>query len=304
MAIDFFKTTPEIRVFVKGIDSGTLFDTFDAPFRPAKQRLINLIGQTTYDQILAYYTTPTDPVDAKLASAVDYIRGALANILAYSDFIFNAPNRNNTDNNIYRYQEDSIIQQYIENAYSELGFLIAVLESDTTKFSAFAGTDTYKLRQDLFLKSAAEFQRYYNIDTSAYFFQNIVYIIEEVQKEHAFSRYADFPDMKPDGSNTNEILKWNFGKAIAFETVARACMRLDYTELPKGIRNSIIKEIGASVNRTEMGSVKEKMYILLHEQAKQYWLAVETEANKIANDGDIILPDEINDEDNKFFLMH
>ena len=301
MAIDFFANTSDVRKFVKGIDAGVLIDSFDPPFRPAKMRLINLIGQETYDLLLAYYANP-DPEDELKAAAVEYAQGALANILALAYFYFDSGNRNNTDNNLYRYQEDKIIEQYIENAYSELSFLITILESDTTKFSDFAATDTYKNREKLYIKSANQFDQYYNIDKSAYFFYNATYLMVEVQSNAMFARIKGFPAME-ESLSTNEDLIYAIGKAIAFETMSKACLRLDYTELPKGIRNDIIKEIDASVDRTKLMNVKEALSVRLHEEGKEYFRRIETEINKAKNSGTIIIPDDINNEDNKFYLQ-
>ena len=301
MAIDFFSDTGDIRKFVKGIDAGVLIDSFEPPFRPAKLRLINLIGQGTYDLLKAYYTNP-DPVDADKAIAVEYAQGALANILALAYFYFDSGNRNNTDNNLYRYQEDKIIEQYIENAYSELSFLITTLESNKTKFSDFADTDTYKNREKLYIKSANQFDQYYNIDKSAYFFYNATYIMIEIQSNAMFARIKDFPTLE-EALSSNEDLIYAIGKAIAFETMSKACLRFDYSELPKGIRNDIIKEIGSNTDRSKLVSVKEALSIRLHEEGKEYFHRIETEINKAKNSGTIVLPDDINNEDNKFYLQ-
>ena len=169
MALDFFASIGDIKKYVKGFTADEQIDGLNPVFRPSKQRVVNIIGLDTYNQILAYYNDP-DPVDDILAQAVDFISGALANIMFIPWFFDESGERNNTDNNLYRYQEDKIIEITIDRYWTELNYLIELLDANIAKFTDYPNTDTYKDRENLFFKNAYEFDRWYSISKSAYFF--------------------------------------------------------------------------------------------------------------------------------------
>jgi hypothetical protein len=304
---DFFATTSAVKQFIRGIDISTDITAFAPMYRHAAKKLVKLIGQDTYDMLAAHVKTPPTPAVAILDLAVEYVRGTLANLLAISWFTFDAGNRNKTDEKLYRYQETQIIEAYLENAWAEFDQLISLMEEDIAKaaadesvppyvtpFADFEGMELFKERQNLYITSAGEFDKYYGIDNSSYFYFSAVFIQKEVEQENIYSRVKEKP--------TDEDLLWLIKKAIAFETVAIACKRFDYTELPKNIRNSIPAEIGSSVNRAEMGDIKEKQYVSLHNKAVEYLDKIEL---KMKLKDALITPEvsvQVNDETKKFYL--
>lgn len=298
---DFFSNTDAIKQFIRGVDINTDLSGFAPMYRHASKRLVKLIGIDTYDVLAAYVKIPPDPAVAVLDRAVEYARGTLANLLAISWFAFDAESRYGK---MYRYQENQIIEAYLENAWAEFDQLITLMETDiakdaadesyTTPFDDFADTDLFKERQNLYITSAGEFDKYYGIDNSSYFYFNAIFIQKEVEQERIYSRLKDVP--------TDEDLLWLIKKAIAFETVALACKRFDYTELPKSIRNSIPAEIGASVNRNEMGDIKEKQYAGLHAKAMEYLDKIDIKKKAAASTVTPVVPEAINSEEKKFYL--
>jgi hypothetical protein len=306
MAVDFFATTGELRDYVQGIDAAVQVESFDPYMRPARRKIYNLIGASTYTNLKTYYESEYPGGDDKKDTAIKYIQGAMANLMAISYFIFNAPGPND-EKRMYRYQEEKRHNMLLENAWTEMDSLINHLENNTTTFSAYTNTDLYKDRQDLFIKSATEFHRYYPINYSGYFFNNIVYLIKEVQME-VETRYTNFPESM-DG--VEDAVKWIIGKALAYETMARACIRLDYTELPRGIRNDIMNEANKAKSSTGrkfvgIGSTKERLSTHFHNEAEKWFDKLEFSANKERNEGDYVPPSSEDDEglsdDDKFYM--
>ena len=85
--------------------------------------------------------------------------------------------------------------------------------------------------------------------------------------------------------------------------MARAVMRLDYTELPRGIRDDISKESQITPRISKENLVKERVYTMLHEKAKEYFVKIEDDVNAIRNTTEgFVLPEDLNDEDDKFYL--
>ena len=298
MITDLFKTPLELRSFAPQMPTDGRIDAFEAHFRPQFQKLVNIIGHETYDALVAYYADENFDKTSKKGIAVNYLRAAMANLTAIPYFIFEASQRNNTENKLYRYQEDKQIEVYLENAWTELNFLINHLESDTQEFDKYAATDQFKLRQKLFIRNAKEFQRYYGAVNSAYFFNNVVFIIEEIQNDEIKSRVKAFPEI------TDDNMKFLIGKAITYETLARACQQLDYTELPSGIRADVLKDTDS---RTAKGMItetdlKNSAAAFFRNKAAAYFLKIEEANNAPRNAGTYIMPESTLTETDKFFM--
>ena len=298
MAIDFFNGLDDIQKYVKGFTADTHINNLAPDLRPAKKKIVNLIGQDTYDDLLTYFnTTEPSPEVPEKATANEYLQAALANLIAIMHFIFESSDRNNTDRNVYRYQEEKMLDLYLENSWGELNSLLTHLAANTDIFTNYAETDTYKERENLFIPNAHEFNKYYGINNSEYFFTNCVFIIKEVQEDTIKPMVKDFP---PSGEDIDQ-LEWNIGKAIAFETVSRACIRFDFTELPKGLRHDMYRETNKKNDNDQ--EVKSKMATLLHNKAQEYLRFIENYANKTRNDGDLIIPEDNYKDDDKFYLL-
>jgi len=313
---DFFATTAALKEFIRGISIDTGLESFAPMYRHAAKKLVKLVGVETYDLLAAHVKTPPNPEVPVLDLAVEYVRATLANLLAIAWFNFDAGERNAAEKKLYRYQEDKIIESYLENAWAEFDQLVAHMETDiaaaaasetvppyATPFTDFEDSDLFMERQDLYITSAAEFDKYYGIDSSSYFYFNAIFIQKEVEEEEITPRVKTIPTITVDEVEVDDpdflrIIK----KAIAFETVARACQRFDYTELPKSLRNDIIKEIGGSVNRNEMGSIKDSLYARLHAKALKYFQDIEFKLKLASATTTPVVPVAINSEDKKFYL--
>lgn len=297
--IDFFQNTDQLRSFAKGIPASHALKLLVPDSRPAIRKILNLLGADTYNQLKAYGNqSAPDPVDNVLAAGCDFVRVALANMISASYFIFEAQERNNTDKNLYRYQENKILEEYLERTWEGLDSLVEHLDANTEKYTDWANSDTYKQRENLFIKTAPAFDKYFGIKSSGYFFTNIIYLMREVQESQFSGRFNDFPTDVPD----NDKLKWAIGKAIAFETMAIAIRRFDYTELPVGIRNDLYKE--ANTSRGTEFQAKEKLSALYYQEAEKYFKRVDAVAYEATQTTDTITEQESpNDEDNKFYLM-
>ncbi|MBV5334364.1 MAG: hypothetical protein JZU49_00980 [Sulfuricurvum sp.] len=297
MILDFFKAPSELRQFAPQMPTDGKIDAFEAHYRPQFQKIVNLIGLETYNTLKTTYNTEGFDETTVLGVAVGYLRAALANMIAGPYFIFEASQRNNTSNNLYRYQEDKQLEMYLENSFAELNFLLNHMESNIADFTDYAATDQYKLRQTLFIKNAKEFQRYYGAVNSSYFFNNVVFIIEEVQNDEIAPRLKDFSEI------TDEKMKFLIGKAIAYETLSKACQQLDYTELPAGIRADVLKDTDTRTAKgmTTESDLKNSAAAYFHNKAAMYFLKIEEAHNTTRNSGTYILTESTLLETDKFY---
>ena len=294
MITDFFKYPSDLREFAPQMPTDGRIDDFESHYRPQYQKLVNLIGQETYDLLKTYYAEEGFDKTTKKGIAVVFMRAALANLTAIPYFYFEASQRTNTENKIYRYQENQQLEIYLENAWTELNFLLNHLESNPEDFTDYAATDQFKLRQSLFIKNAKEFKRFYGAVDSSYFFNNAVFIIEEVQNDEIISRLKSFPEI------TDDNMKFLIGKAIVYETLSRACKQLDYTELPRGIRNDISKEINEKNGKET--DIKNSLSAFFRNKAAAYFLKIEEANNAPRNAGTYTLPQNTLSENDKFYM--
>jgi len=294
MITDFFANPSQLREFAPQMPTDGKIDPFEAHYRPQYQKLVILIGKETYDLLKDAYADAEFDETSSLGIAVGFLRGALANLTAIPYFNFEASQRNNTENKLFRYQENQQIETYLENAWTELNFLLDHMESNIADFIAYAETDQYKLRQTLFIKNAKEFQRFYGAVNSAYFFNNVVFIIEEIQNDEISSRVKDFME------STDDKMKFLIGKAIAYETLSRACLQLDYTELPKGLRNDVAKEINEKNGKET--DIKTSLSATFRNKAATYFLKIEELNNPVRNSGTYILNESTLTEEDKFYM--
>lgn len=298
MITDFFSYPSDFREFAPQMPTDGRIDDFESHYRPQFQKLVNLIGQETYNQLKTAYSAEDFDKTSKNGIAVGFLRAALANLTAIPYFIFEASQRNNTENKIYRYQEDKQIEIYLENAWTELNFLLNHLEANTADFADYAATDQFKLRQKLFIKNSKEFKRFYGAVDSSYFFNNVVFIIEEVQSDEIRPRVKTFPEI------TEDNMKFLIGKAIVYETLARACQQLDYTELPSGIRADVMKDTDS---RTAKGMItetdlKNSVAAFFRNKAASYFLKIEEANNAPRNAGTYIMPESALTKTDKFYM--
>lgn len=293
MAIEFFDYITEIRDFAPQIKSDAKLDNFNPFLRPVKQRLANVISPATYAAILAAWTLDKTDVTSSLGLAALYLRGALANFIAIPYFTFEAGERNGTDRNLYPYQEKQQKEIYLDNAWAEFDQLLAHMDANIADFAGYAATERYTIRATLYLKSPQQFHRYFNIANSAYFFNSSILLQEEIINSEVKARIAAYPTVA-------ETVKWALGKAVAYRTIAEACLQLDYSELPKGIRNEFTKA-GTSSKKTD-AEIKETQFVQYNKKADEYFREVDNLQNETRNDGVYTVPEDTLTEDDQFFM--
>lgn len=293
--MDFFTDIDEFRTYI-AIPASVQLTALNPSFRPAKRRIANVIGAKTYATIKSHYSNPPEEVNATLDEAVEYIQGALANMMHIDYFKMSASERNATENKLYKYQEDQTIEINITNTWTELDNLLELLEANQTTFTDYVDTDTFKERENLIFKNAKEFDKYYGIDQSAYFYMRTTYLQKEIITDILEKRGVDIESV-----DQNEKYEYAVKKALAYEIMAQACRRFEYPELPKSIRNDLSDEMRRRVYMSSQSThIKEVLFQELHNKATEYLHDVEDWIQK-QNSGSYEVPEDVNDEREKFF---
>ncbi|MCK5134873.1 MAG: hypothetical protein KAR19_03735 [Bacteroidales bacterium] len=294
-ATDLFTTTGDLRAFLPDVSSAKPMPELEFAFRDPESKVKNLIGEATYNQIKEHYAgdTPEETLD----KAVKYLQGALANLAGDIILVMTAGERNE-NKKTYRYQESLQRKVYLNNANAELGQLLTLLDSDTTTFSDWADTTLYTTRQKQIIKTHTEFGQYYYIDESAYFFTRLVFLMKEITADKITPVIGVFGDL--DGGDAAIIDQVK--KTLAYLTMAMALRRFDFMELPKTIRNNAEESI-RTIRTGGMEAVAvRKVSDEIEAKGKTYLEVLERMMEK-KKTGTLAEPDEINDEENRFYLQ-
>lgn len=294
----FFKDIDEFRQNVKGWDASQPLSELNPSFQTASREMISLIGQETWDLLKEYHTTPSDPADANKAAAVGFVQVALSNLIMYEHFIFLATKRNNSDQSLYRYQYEEIKEKFQATAMAGLNSLMDLLDANITTFTAFAETATYKDRETLIIRTYQDFETYYGIDRSPYFFSKIIFLIREVTDDEILPRIGKWEDIKDQAAMAEKVKR-----ALAYQTMALAIERFDFVTLPRTIRNQVANESSRTTrNAYSEDAAKLKLAQMLRDKASEYLTDIELEMQQPQTD-DFEIPDDLNDEDLGFYQI-
>ncbi|TAJ13053.1 hypothetical protein DMA11_10330 [Marinilabiliaceae bacterium JC017] len=294
--MDFFNDIDDFRKYIQ-IPASVQVVALASPFRPAMRKVQNIIGKATYLQLKNHFDTPPAEPDPVLDEAVDYIQAALANLTNIDYFKLQAAERNASEGKLYKYQEDQAIDINIRNVWTEMDNLLELMENDTTKFASFAESDAYKERENLIFKNARDFDKYFGIDQSAYFFMRATYLQKEVIVDVLQKRGVEVATVDQDPK-----YEYAVKKALAYEVMAQASRRFEYPELPASIRQDLSDEMRRRVYKSSQETfIKETLFQELHNKAMTYMLDVEAYIQK-SKSGAYSAPEEVNSEDNKFFF--
>ena len=295
-ATDLFKTTGDLRVYLPDVGASKPLTELEFAFRQPESKMKNLLEDATYDQIKDHYNDTNN--DAIIIVAIKYLQGALANLAGDVIFIMDSGERN-ANKNMYRYQETLQRQAYLNNANAEIGQLLTFLDSNIAKFTSWGSTALYTTRQEQIIKTHIEFGKYYFIDDSAYFFSRVVFLLKEITADKITPVVGVFSDLD---SGTDADIIDQVKRTLAYLTMAMALRRFDFMELPKTIRNNAA-ESARTIRTGGMEAVAVKMVSDEIEAKGRTYLEVLERMMEKKKTGTLAEPEEINDEENNFYIQ-
>lgn len=140
--------------------------------------------------------------------------------------IFASVKKNGSEASLYKYQHEEIKDHYREALWGAMDQLLELLDANPS-IGDFKETDEYKERQQLPVKNAREFDRYYGIGASSFFYHKVLFLIRQVWR-------SDVKPLLP--ANPTEEMAELAKEALCYKVVALAVMQFDVTELPRAIR--------------------------------------------------------------------
>jgi len=260
-AIDFFDNIDDFRSFAPGVDGTLQLDSLYPSFLPTKKRIQDVITIGVYDAIKADFVLEQPQHTIAILS----LRSAIANYTMYKYKIFDAVSKNGSDQKLYKYQLDEIKEEYITMFWASMDELLRYLESHE-ELGSWKDSDQYKQRSELPIKDAKEFNNYFGIDNSPYFFSKVQFLITKINQDQIIPRVGDLASL------TNEKLKEKCKRALCSHVMADAAVLFDITELPKSIRNDVAHEFTKGGTAVQ---VREKLNAIIMKDVMSYYSDIE-----------------------------
>lgn len=254
----------------------------------ATEEIINVIGQTTYDAILANYQLEAG-AEGKDTRLTDHARYSIANwaymLFAPTNDLGHTPNgrrmRSSDDEKTpfewMMARDDDNLQK---RTYRALDILIKYMDAS---FATWKTSDAYKASHDLFLRTTDEFKVAYQLD-SRLILLKMRPGIEECEVQEILPRIGEdlFNQLKTKRKengelNANEkLLLRLIQKASAYYALSWAVTRLQANLLPEGVLQQVRSDRQILKARVvPVGMEVSHMSLMFEEDAKRQYLEIE-----------------------------
>ncbi len=245
MSLELFEAIDEIQKFAPGVDSNLSLKSLFPVHATAKQKVADLITTPIWDKV------------KEDTSLCPFLKMAMANLTMYNNLIFYNIGKNAGEGKLYKYQYEDLKELYTNNYHTGMNGLIEGL--DSSSIEEWKATQFFKDRDGLIIKNHKDFDRFYQIDGSSYFFSKIVYLLREVQRDDIIPRIKDVAILAEDPSLAEKVMS-----AIVYGVMAKAIRRFDFNEFPKSLRSYITAEFSTVV------PANQQRDILFGDHTEQY----------------------------------
>lgn len=273
-----FKDIADFRKYCDGLQADTEYRQLLPSIRSTAAAISGIIGGKT---LLAISELSEDN------EGLEHLKTAVATGTLYRYQIFDSVKKNGSDASMYKYQHEEIKEHHISAHWLAMDELLTWLDSKP-ETGGYNESKTYRERQELPVKNAEEFDYYYGIDRSAYFFSKVQFLIRSVWQHK----------IKPmiSGLNMDKELQDMINRSLCYQVVAEAVMKFDVTELPRSIRY----EYNHEYTRGTSMQNRDKLYGDLMSQVSAWNESIENLVQ--IQRGATAINMNINDENNKFYL--
>ena len=152
----------DFRGYTEGLTADTTLAQLAPSVRTVASDIRSVITKDTFDAIAAYGSEASDAQQ----EAKSLLKTALANGAMHRYQIFSSTKKNGSDASLYKYQHEELKEHYIEaysRAMDELLDYLDTTDASDQAAAAYRASSVFQERQDLPLKNAREFDRYYGI---------------------------------------------------------------------------------------------------------------------------------------------
>lgn len=270
----------EYMTYAPGMDASLDIDNLRPSNFNARRTIKSVIGNKVFNAL-----AESDAANEQRIA----LSGSLANLTMYNYKVFDAVNKRvNQGKEIYRYELDAMRREYINNHFTYIDALIGLLENNTD----FKESDMYKLKESLIIKTLDQFESYYPIDGSYYFFYRTLPLQRNIIEEQITST-INLTDACANAKHKRKV-----EKAIVLFTISSALQMFDVYELPSNIKNT------GSANRISTDKLYDEKWVnarvlTLEKEASQLIADIERVQSAVKNNESTPL----NGDNDKSFLM-
>lgn len=276
---DLFTDIADFRKYADGLEADTSYQQVSASIRTAGKEVMNIISPDVFLAI----SELDDNNDGKT-----YLKTAVACGASFRYQIFASVKKNNTDAKLYKYQHEEIKEHHISAYWLAMDDLLDWLD-ENPETGDYSESDIYKERQSLPIKNAREFNYYYGIDNSSYFFSKVLFLIRSIWKNR-------IRPMLPEGWEKNSSLSDLVKRSLCYQVIAEAVMKFDVTELPRSIRYDFNHEYTKGSQMQD----REKLYADLMGDVNTWTETIDSIVK--AESGTTAMQHNPNEETNKFYI--
>ena len=227
-----FTDLEDFRSYAEGLQADTAYRQLHPSIRTTAMEMEKIITKAAFEAIASGSWTPTPTEQTPEPEAIDLsdvkvaLKIALAAGTMYRYQIFASVKRNGSDASLYKYQHEELKDNYIENYWKAMDDILDWLDAHPT-VAGYDQTATYTERQQLPVKNAEEFERYFGINRSSFFYAKVLYLIRDSWKTIS-PRIA--------GHEQDEAIMEAAKKALCYIVMAKVAKRFDLTEFPRSLR--------------------------------------------------------------------
>ena len=272
----------EMKPKISGNNLTLEYDNIESSLSKVAVQFHGYLSVSLYDKIVKKDNSISSE---KCAIALDYLQRSMLHFAIYQHAIYLISKIGNdgitvkkTDDSttIYKYQQDQLENKLISDAWFWLNQLIAYLNDNENDFPDWKNSDQKKQMSEIQV-SLSDFTKWTGVgDISFMIFA--AWIIREVWDESVMSRIKEdeFNDCK---------FKQKIVRAVCYDVMSRACIRLSYFCLPEPIRLDINNEMGKVHNSQEDVYIREKVAKVFETKALAYWNSVDSELSTMESSG-------------------
>lgn len=282
LAINTIISADTLRQHAPGVDGSLLDQTIQPYLRPAHKTVAMVVGVDVFNKVAGMESSPL----------LESLRSAVANRIMYDFKLFETISKRQTQQgDTYKYELQAMQETYLGFYYDALDSLIRGLNA-APDFPEWQQSPAYKALSSLLIHNADEFQEFYGIDSSDYFFWSTVFLQRRVMDERLAGIAVD--ELEP------EMLR-RVKSALATLTVAFALRQFDISMLPKSLRNPT--QDGAYRYATTEQDSMYKLSEVLMSQGEQMLGQIVFELNRPEPGADLASTTDLNKPESKFFLF-
>ncbi len=238
-ATALYKDLADFRKYADGLEADTSFTQISASIRSAGRDVINIITAEVFTSVASL----EDESEGK-----ELLKTAVACGALYRYQIFASVKKNNTESKLYKYQHEEIKEHHICAYWLAMDELLDWLDLNPDT-GGYSQTEIYLERESLPVRNAKEFNYYYGIDNSSYFFSKVQFLMRTVWKNILKPM---LPEKWKESGQLSDLVK----RVLCYNVIAEAVMKFDATELPRSIRYDFNHEYTKGTLMQE----REKLY--------------------------------------------